>query len=97
MHSLQSILNPVKTVPDTVDMNIIYVKEEHPPKGNKPGGFFSAIYEWNRKCRRGFHRDGQGRAMGAGFIGAYFLIENFIVNAALKAYRNNCSLIFRTL
>ncbi|GHV44607.1 hypothetical protein AGMMS49546_28860 [Spirochaetia bacterium] len=26
------ILNPVKSLPDSVTMNIIYVKEEHPPK-----------------------------------------------------------------
>jgi hypothetical protein len=39
------ILNPVKTVPDAVDMNVIYVKEEHPPKGTRPIEWFLAITE----------------------------------------------------
>ncbi|GHT60214.1 IS4 family transposase [Spirochaetia bacterium] len=39
------ILNPVKSLPDSVTMNIIYVKEEHPPKGNKPIEWFLATTE----------------------------------------------------
>jgi hypothetical protein len=38
------ILNPVKTLPDYIDMRVIYVKEEQPPKGKKP-------VEWLRKLR----------------------------------------------
>jgi hypothetical protein len=30
------ILNPVKTPPESVEVTVIYVKEEHPPKGNGP-------------------------------------------------------------
>jgi hypothetical protein len=36
------IRNPVKTLPESIDMNIIYVKEEHPPKGNNPIEWFLA-------------------------------------------------------
>jgi hypothetical protein len=39
------ILNPVKTVPDMVTLNIVYVREEHPPKGNKPIEWFLATTE----------------------------------------------------
>ncbi|MDR0642942.1 MAG: hypothetical protein LBG07_10835, partial [Treponema sp.] len=34
------ILNPVKTLPESVDVNVIYVKEEHPPKGKEPREWF---------------------------------------------------------
>jgi hypothetical protein len=30
------ILNPVKTLPEFIDMSVIYVKEERPPKGKEP-------------------------------------------------------------
>jgi hypothetical protein len=33
------ILNPVKTLPESVEVNVIYAKEEHPPKGK-------AAIEW---------------------------------------------------
>ncbi|GHV87637.1 hypothetical protein AGMMS50255_9330 [Spirochaetia bacterium] len=39
------ILNPVKSLPDSVTMNIIYVKEEHPPKGKAPIEWFLATTE----------------------------------------------------
>jgi hypothetical protein len=39
------ILNPVKTVPGSVDITVIYAKEEHPPKGNKPIEWFLATSE----------------------------------------------------
>jgi hypothetical protein len=38
------ILNPVKTLPDCIEMRVIYVKEEKPPKGKEP-------IEWLRKLR----------------------------------------------
>jgi hypothetical protein len=34
------ILNPVKTLPESIMMNVIYVKEEHPPKGHEPIEWF---------------------------------------------------------
>jgi hypothetical protein len=39
------ILNPVKTLPGTVAMNVIYVKEERPPKGKAPIEWFLATTE----------------------------------------------------
>jgi hypothetical protein len=30
------ILNPVKALPESVEVNVIYVKEEHPSKGHEP-------------------------------------------------------------
>jgi hypothetical protein len=30
-----AILNPVKTLPESVEVTVIYVKEEHPPKGHE--------------------------------------------------------------
>ncbi|GHU09683.1 hypothetical protein FACS1894151_07940 [Spirochaetia bacterium] len=39
------IRNPIKTLPEAIDMNIIYVKEERPPKGNKPIEWFLATTE----------------------------------------------------
>ncbi|MDR2408330.1 MAG: hypothetical protein LBE13_09515 [Bacteroidales bacterium] len=38
------IFNPVKTLPEFIAMNVIYVKEENPPKGKAP-------VEWLRKLR----------------------------------------------
>jgi hypothetical protein len=38
------ILNPVKTLPESITVNVIYVKEEHPPKGTGP-------IEWLWKLR----------------------------------------------
>jgi hypothetical protein len=38
------ILNPVKTLPGSVAVNVIYVREEHPPKGHEP-------IEWLWKLR----------------------------------------------
>jgi hypothetical protein len=38
------ILNPVKALPDCIDMQVIYVKEEKAPKGKAP-------IEWLRKLR----------------------------------------------
>jgi hypothetical protein len=29
------ILNPVKTLPDYIDLQVVYVKEERPPKGRE--------------------------------------------------------------
>jgi hypothetical protein len=34
------ILNPVKTLPESVEVYVIYVKEEHPPKGKGPIEWF---------------------------------------------------------
>jgi hypothetical protein len=34
------ILNPVKTLPESVEVNVIYVKEEHPPTGKEPIEWF---------------------------------------------------------
>ena len=34
------MLNPVKTLPETIAVNVIYVKEEKPPKGNGPIEWF---------------------------------------------------------
>jgi hypothetical protein len=34
------ILNPVKTLPESIEVTVIYVKEEHPPKGNRPIEWF---------------------------------------------------------
>jgi hypothetical protein len=34
------ILNPVKTLPESVEAHVIYVKEEHPPKGKSPVEWF---------------------------------------------------------
>ncbi|MDR2303321.1 MAG: hypothetical protein LBE10_01855 [Treponema sp.] len=49
------ILNPVKTVPDGIAMQGIYVKEEKPPKGKE-------AVEWLRKLRfRGGKRTGKYR------------------------------------
>jgi hypothetical protein len=39
------ILNPVKSLPEFIDMNVIYVKEERPPKGKKPIEWFLATSE----------------------------------------------------
>jgi hypothetical protein len=36
------ILNSVKTLPGSLDITVIYAKEEHPPKGNKPIEWFLA-------------------------------------------------------
>ena len=36
------ILNSVKTLPGSIDITVIYAKEEHPPKGNKPIEWFLA-------------------------------------------------------
>jgi hypothetical protein len=33
-------LNPVKTLPESVEVNVIYVKEEHPPGGHRPVEWF---------------------------------------------------------
>jgi uncharacterized repeat protein (TIGR02543 family) len=35
-----AILNPVKTLPESVEVNVIYVKEEHPPKGHEAIAWF---------------------------------------------------------
>jgi hypothetical protein len=37
-------LAPVKTVAEWIEVNVIYIKEEHPPEGKKP-------IEWLRKLR----------------------------------------------
>ncbi|MDR0689047.1 MAG: hypothetical protein LBG08_02100 [Spirochaetaceae bacterium] len=34
------ILNPVKTLSESIEVTVIYVKEEHPPQGNKPIEWF---------------------------------------------------------
>jgi hypothetical protein len=34
------ILNPVKTQPESIEVNVIYVKEEHPPQGKAPAEWF---------------------------------------------------------
>jgi hypothetical protein len=34
------ILNPVKTLPESVEVNVIYIKEEHPSKGHEPIEWF---------------------------------------------------------
>jgi hypothetical protein len=39
------ILNPVKTLPDSVDMQVIYAREEKPPKGKEPIEWFLATSE----------------------------------------------------
>jgi hypothetical protein len=39
------ILNPVKTLPEFIAMNVIYVKEENPPKGKAPVEWFLATSE----------------------------------------------------
>ncbi|MDR2402395.1 MAG: hypothetical protein LBD78_00005, partial [Spirochaetaceae bacterium] len=38
------ILNPVKALPDAIDLQVIYVKEEKPPRGKEP-------IEWLWKLR----------------------------------------------
>ncbi|MDR2447293.1 MAG: hypothetical protein LBD58_08415 [Treponema sp.] len=39
------ILNPAKTLPDCIDMQVVYVKEEEPPKGKEPIAWFLAAGE----------------------------------------------------
>jgi hypothetical protein len=39
------ILNPIKSLPEFIDMSVIYVKEEKPPRGKEPIEWFLAASE----------------------------------------------------